>query len=82
MQIAYRKQAKKYIEALDRQTKQRIKAGIEGLLKEPPEGDIKTLQGLNDGSRRLRIGGYRVIFRIVRETLFIDKVDARGGIYK
>ena len=48
----------------------------------PPSGDIKTLQGMNDGSRRLRIGGYRVIYRQEGETIIIDKIDVRGGVYK
>lgn len=29
--------------------------GIKGLTKKPPEGDIKTLQGYADGTKRLRI---------------------------
>ena len=60
-----------YLEMLDRgyedirhgkgvhKTKQRIRSGIEGLLKVPPEGDIKKLKGMNDGSMRLRIARYR-----------------------
>ena len=56
IEIKYKKNAVKYIESLDRNTKQRIRSGIEGLLKVPPEGDIKKLKGMNDGSIRLRIG--------------------------
>ncbi len=82
MQIKYKKKAAKYIESLDVPTKRRIRDGIEGLTKIAPEGDIKALQGVQDGSLRLRIGGYRVIFRIVDNDLLIDKVDSRGGIYQ
>lgn len=82
MDIEYKKSAVKYIEALDSSTKKRIKKGIEGLLKNPPEGDIKRMQGLNDGSLRLRVGGYRIIYRTNGNKIVVDKVDSRGGIYK
>ena len=61
MRIEYNKKAVKYLETLDRPTKQRIKAAIEGLTEQPPKGDIKTLQGYTDGRKRLRVGKYRII---------------------
>lgn len=86
MQIEYSKKAVKYIEKLDRPTKQRIKAGIEGLTKQPPEGDIKLLQGYTDGRKRLRVGKYRIIYNHLPngkvEILYIINVDSRGDIYK
>lgn len=86
MKIEYSKKAVKYINALDRPTKQRIKAGIEGLTEQPPKGDIKTLQGYTDGRKRLRIGKYRIIFNYLTEEmieiLYIMNIDSRGDIYK
>lgn len=49
MKIEYAKRASKYIELLDKPTKQRIKAGIEGLTENPPKGDTKAMQGYSDG---------------------------------
>lgn len=86
MQIEYSKTAAKYINKLDRPTKQRIKKAIEGLLKTPPEGDIKTMQGYTDGRKRLRVGKYRVVYNYRSnreiEILYIIDVDSRGDIYK
>lgn len=86
MKIEYAKNAVKYIESLDKPTKQRIKAGIEGLTGNPPKGDIKTLQGYSDGRKRLRIGKYRIIYNYrqdgIIEILYIMNVDTRGDIYK
>ncbi len=86
VRIEYAKSAVKYIESLDRPTKQRIKAGIEGLAETPPKGDIKTLQGYSDGRKRLRIGKYRIIYNDKQdggiEILYIMNVDTRGDIYK
>lgn len=70
---------------MENSTKQRIKDGIEGLMKIPPEGDIKQLQGLDQTVYRLRIGKYRVIFEYIKdeyETLFIKDIGSRGDIYK
>ena len=82
MRIEYKKKAVKYIEALDRPTKHRLRDGILGLLTSPPRGDIKPLRGTNGESLRLRIGGYRVIYRVENDTIIIDKVDSRGDVYK
>lgn len=86
MQIEYSKKAAKYINALDRPTKQRIKAAIEGLTEEPPKGDIKTMQGFTDGRKRLRVGKYRIIYNYLPNgeivVLYIMNIDSRGDIYK
>lgn len=86
MQIEYSKAAVKAINAMDRPTKQRIKAGIEGLTQTPPKGDIKPLQGFDDGRQRLRIGKYRIIYKFaldsVVEILYTMDIGSRGDIYK
>lgn len=86
MKIEYSKKAVKYIESLDKPTKQRIKAGIEGLTENPPKGDIRTMQGYKDGRKRLRIGKYRIIYNYgiggQIDIIYIIDVDTRGDIYK
>ena len=85
MKIEYSKKAVKYISTLDRDSKQRIKIGIEGLTQTPPIGDIKPLQGFDDDRKRLRIGKYRVIYKYLGdklEILYIMNIGSRGDIYK
>ncbi len=86
MQIEYSRKAVKYIDGLDRPTKQRIKKAIEGLTEQPPIGDIKLLQGFTDGRKRLRTGKYRIIFNYCPngkiQILYIIDVNSRGDIYK
>ncbi len=86
MKIEYAKKAVKYIESLDKPTKQRIKQSIEGLTENPPKGDIKIMQGYSDGRKRLRIGKYRIIYNYSQngeiKVLYIVDVDTRGDIYK
>lgn len=84
MRIEYSRKAVKYINALDRPTKQRIKMAIEGLAETPPKGDIKLLRGFSDGRKRLRVGKYRVIYNYLPDgeikILYVMNVDSRGDI--
>jgi mRNA interferase RelE/StbE len=86
MRIQYSKKAVKYINGLDKPTKQRIKIAIEGLTQQPAKGDIKTLQGYSDNRKRLRVGKYRIIYNYISEDeidiLCIMNIDSRGDIYK
>lgn len=86
MNIEYSKKAVKYIKGLDRPTKQRIKKAIEGLTAQPQVGDIKLLQGFDDGRKRLRVGKYRIIYNYLPngeiQILYIMDINSRGDIYK
>lgn len=86
MEIRYSKAAVKAINSMDKATKERIRAGILGLTKKPPQGDIKPMQGYHDGRQRLRIGKYRIIYKytleIQLEILHIIDIGSRGDIYK
>lgn len=78
MSIEYSKAAVKTISALDRKTKQRIKAAIENI----PKGDIKPLSG-SVTLYRLRVGNWRVVFSYPdNETVLIDRIAPRGDVYK
>lgn len=86
MEIRYSKAAVKAINSMDKATKERIRAGILGLTQKPPQGNIKPLQGYHDGRLRLRIGGYRIIYKYGLENqleiLHIIDIGTRGDIYK
>ena len=86
MRIEFKKPAIKALDAMDKSTKQRIREAIEGLTKKPPEGDIKPMEGSKDGTMRLRVGKYRVLFRYEAdgsiEILLILDIGPRGDIYK
>ena len=78
MEIRYAKAAVKAINGMDRPTKQRIKAAVEKL----PEGDIRPYKG-SPGTYRLRVGDWRVLFSYPEhDTILIEKIGPRGGIYK
>ena len=86
MVIKYSKSALKFLGKLDKKSVERIRDAISGLTFTPPEGDIKAMQGYTDGRKRLRVGSWRVIYRIDAENeievLLIIDIGNRGDIYK
>lgn len=86
MEIRYSKSALKFLSKLDKNSVDRIKDAIHGLTSVPPEGDIKLMKGYSDGRKRLRVGSWRVIYRIDSqfqvEILWIIDIGNRGDIYK
>ncbi|MEG2098081.1 MAG: type II toxin-antitoxin system RelE/ParE family toxin [Pseudoflavonifractor sp.] len=86
MQTQYSKVALKYLAKIDKASVERIKDAIAGLALKPPAGDIKPMEGYNDGRFRLRVGKYRVIFKYEDDNsidiLYIIDIGPRGDIYK
>jgi mRNA-degrading endonuclease RelE of RelBE toxin-antitoxin system len=60
--------------------KGRLLAALERLKCEPPAGDIRKLSG--NGSYRLRVSGYHVIFSVEEKTVIVAKIAPRGQAYK
>ena len=77
MQLQVTKTAEKAIKKLDKDTRQRIIAGIKKL----PFGDIKKLKGY-EISYRLRIGNYRVLYTFDGYTIIVTDVLPRSEAYK
>lgn len=59
MDIEYSKNAVKYINSVDKPTKDRLKYAIEKI----PFGDVRKLEGMENGYR-LRVGDLRVLFTL------------------
>lgn len=78
--IVLKKKAKKFIDKLPKNEKVRIVSAIEQL---PNGEDIKKLKGYSD-LLRLRIGDYRIIYKIDNGKYIILVIDVgnRGDIYK
>ena len=77
LRIGYSKKAVKYLSSLDKPTKTRLRSAIEKI----PFGDIKKLQGIENGYR-LRVGDLRVLFTLDDEIVYIDNIIPRGQAYK
>ncbi|TCP62154.1 type II toxin-antitoxin system RelE family toxin [Baia soyae] len=81
--LIYRKDAAKFLAKNEKAIQKRIATGLQGLLENPPIGDIKPMKGYI-GLYRLRIGTYRILFEIdqTEKMVYIRTIDSRGGIYK
>ena len=73
---------KEDISKLDNTTKQRIKNSIEKKLVSRPEVFGKPLRKSIKGYRKLRVGDYRVIFKIEEKTVKIFAIQHRSEVYK
>lgn len=78
--IILSKKAKKFIDKLPRNERERLVSNIERL---PNGDDVKKLKGHKD-LLRLRVGDYRVIYSVNHGilTVFVIDVDNRGDVYK
>lgn len=86
MKIVYSKDSLKFLAKTEKSTVARIRTAIDGLTQTPAVGDIKVMQGYNDGRMRLRVGKYRIIYKYDNsgelEVLMIMDIGSRGDIYK
>lgn len=79
--IHIEKPAAKFIAGLPRPEKERV---LRAIYRLPHEGDIKPMRGSKSrGMFRLRVGDYRVLYRVDDGRLVVCVVDAgpRGQIY-
>jgi mRNA-degrading endonuclease RelE of RelBE toxin-antitoxin system len=72
--------ALKQYERLNEPMLSRITDAIDGLEKEPPDGDIVPLTG-KPGNFRLTVGGIRVLYRIENNTVLVTNIVPRGQAY-
>jgi mRNA interferase RelE/StbE len=80
MDVTLNKKAQKQLDGLNEQIKGRILRALVELGNDPPEGDIKELRG-RDGYR-VRVGGYRILFKKKETCLAVYKISPRGQAYK
>ena len=82
-EIQFSKKADKAIAAMPVKARTRVTDAIEALAVDPFKAQhVKPMTGAD--SRRLRVGDYRVIFRLENDLLIVVIIDIgpRGGIYK
>jgi mRNA interferase RelE/StbE len=86
-QIKVHKQVQKFLLSLNPELRTRFRNKIENLRLDPyrhPKLDIKPMQGIGESVFRLRVGQYRLIYRVHEQELLIYLMTAgtRGDVYK
>ena len=80
MRVELSNTAKKQFNRLNEPYRSRIAAALDRLENEPPEGDIKKLQG-RDGYRVV-VGSFRILFDIEDDRIDVFKIAPRGQVYR
>ena len=80
MEVELHRDAEKYLDRLPEPWKSQIDDALDDLEKEPPEGDIRPYEG-NPGIWRLKMGKYRVLFKVETDRIFVTHIEPRGQVY-
>jgi len=89
--IKYHRDAKKFLEKLDKNRRRLILDRLEELKRYLQDGiipirrlDIKKLRGKWEGFLRIRVGEFRIIVKIDPSTriIYVYHVHLRGEVYK
>ena len=81
MKTSASEQVAGWLRGLPPEPKRRVRAALKGL--EDWQGDIKALRGELEGFYRLRIGGFRIVYRVTAgEVIRLDYADTRDVVYE
>ena len=81
MKVVLHHTVEKYLIKLNATDRNRIGKAIDNLAKEPPEGDIRPYEG-SPGILRLRVGGFRIIFKFKdMDYIHVSHIEPRGQAY-
>jgi mRNA-degrading endonuclease RelE of RelBE toxin-antitoxin system len=81
MKISASEQVQKWLIALTPENKHRVRLALRALARN--RGDVKGLSHELEGFCRLRIGGYRIIYRqISRDEILLDFAQSRDRVYE
>lgn len=79
--IAFKKSVARDLKKIDKDQVDRILSKIEDELPEKAEA-FPVLSGKFSGLRKFRVGEYRVIFSIIRDTVLILRISHRREAYR
>lgn len=74
----FSKTAVKALQKMEAKQRERILKALAAI----PDGDIKPMEGKPLGRYRLRVGGYRAVYRMENGEICVLDIGARGDIYK
>ncbi len=80
--ILLEKRVIKFLEKLDKDKAYRIIDKLEKLENDPTPSDARKLVSLKKGSYRLRVGDYRILYRIEKDRIVVFSINKRSVVYK
>ena len=83
MKVEFSKSAFRQFSKLSKEIQRRISAKIDFYVEqEDPLIFAESLKDSNLGSYRFRVGDYRIIFDVIKNTIFVLRIGNRKDIYK
>ena len=80
--ILLEKHALKFLEKLDKDTACRIIDKLEKLENDPMPPDARKLVTLKQSAYRIRVGDYRILYRIEKDSIVVFSINKRSVVYK
>ncbi len=81
--LAFERRAAREYQKIRGADKLRIDDALMRLQQDPYESvGVKNLKGQLAGSLRLRVGEWRVIFRVGHQTIVVETIGRRGDVYR
>ena len=80
--LVYHKLVARDVSALNADIRKRLSKAIQERLSSHPESYGKPLRGSLAGYWTLRIGDYRVVYRVVRQEIWIYGIMNRKNVYE
>ena len=80
MKVELSPKAHKSLSRLNNPIRRRILNALDKLEEEPPQGNIIAMSG-GEGFRS-RVGGYRILFQVMSNSIVVVDIGPRGEIYK
>jgi len=80
MEAIVHRRAEKYLARVGEPQRSTVAAAIDRLECEPPQGDIEPIVG-KKGFFRARVGGFRILFTVKGDHIFVVNIVPRGQAY-
>lgn len=80
--IKYHKAVRGDLKKIDTMSKSRVRKAIETRLLFDPEKYGQVLKGNLKGYRKLRVGEYRIVYKVVEDKITILGIRHRREVYK
>jgi len=80
--ILLEKQSLKFLKNLDKDTSRRIIEKLEMLEEDPIPPNARKLLSVKDNAYRIRVGDYRILYRLDANNIIVFSINKRSIVYK
>ena len=82
LEIKLSRAAAKRLQRSSRTKAARFVRKLREIAEDPLLKSSEPIAGALDAARRVRVGGWRIVYRWSGRTLFVDAIQSRGQVYR